>query len=52
MRDDTEIVGYGVAPSRPLSWQALLEEVIDRFGEEVEVGVEPVVGHLAMHDAP
>ena len=52
VRDDSEIVGDGVAPRRPLSWQSSAEEIVDGFGEEGEAGVEAVVGHLAMHDAP
>ncbi len=52
VRDDTEVVGDGVAPCAPLAGKSSSEEVVDGPGEEVEGFVEPVVGHLAVQDAP
>ena len=52
MGDNAEIIGDGVAPVVPLFRQTFGEKVVDGLGELGEGGVEGVVGHLAVHDAP
>ena len=49
---DPEIIGDGISPFCPLLWQSSAEEIEDSVDEVPEVGMEPVVGHFAVHDSP
>ena len=49
---DPEIVGDGISPFCPLLWQSSAEEIEDSVDEVPEVGMEPVVGHFAVHYSP
>ena len=44
MRDDTKIIGDGIAPDCPLARRSPGEEIVDGLGEEGEGRVEGVVG--------
>ncbi len=49
---DREVVCDGVAPGFPLFGQSSAEEIEDGVDEVPEVGMEPVVGHFPVQDAP
>ena len=49
---DPEVVCDGVALGFPLFGQSSAEEIEDSVDEVPEVGMEPVVGHFAVHDRP
>ena len=49
---DREVVCDGVAAGFPLFGQSLAEEIEDGVDEMPEVGMEPVVGHFPVQDAP
>ena len=52
MGDDPEIVGDDVGDHFPFLWKGFIEESEDRLGELAEIRMEPVVRHMAVHDAP
>ena len=52
MGNDAEIVGDGVADGFPFLRQGLVEEPEHRLGKLQEIGIEPIVRHMAMYDAP
>ncbi len=49
---DPELIGDGISPFCPLSWQSSAEEIEDSVDEVAEARRELVVGHFAVHDSP
>ena len=49
---DREVVCDGISPFCPLLWQSSAEEIEDGVDEVPEVGMEPVVDHFPVQDAP
>ncbi len=52
MGDDPEAVRDGFRDGLPLTGKGPVGEPEDRPGEPAQVGVEPVVRHMAVHDPP